>query len=91
MSTIVSDFDIYNLSSSVVTNVSENSTNISTDVNLIVKDLVNNYLETKKVVSKQSRQKRAVGTPVEMTELEHATLDGLVRVWDCGKIRFSFS
>lgn len=50
MTTIVSDFDIYNLSSSVVTNVSENSTNISTDVNLIVKDLVNNYLETKKVV-----------------------------------------
>lgn len=45
--------------------------------------------KTGKAYSKQSRQKRSVKTPKGMTELEHASLDGLTRVWDCGKIRFS--
>jgi hypothetical protein len=42
------------------------------------------------VVSKQSRRKAAVGTPEGMTEGQHAALDGLVRVWDCGKLRLVF-
>jgi hypothetical protein len=45
---------------------------------------------TLEIFSKQSRQKKAVNTPEEMTEYEHARLDGLERVWDCGKIRFIY-
>lgn len=41
-----------------------------------------------RVVSKQSRMKSVVGTPEGMTEHEHALLDGLQRVYDCGKRRF---
>lgn len=41
--------------------------------------------------SKQSRKKSAVRTPQGMTEREHALQDGLYRVWDCGKMRLSFS
>lgn len=41
-------------------------------------------------ISKQSRQKRLVGTPEGMTEKEHARLDGLVPVYDCGKIRYIY-
>lgn len=44
--------------------------------------------KTHKVIGKQSRQKAKINTPPGMTEAEHAKLDGLVRVWDCGKIRF---
>jgi len=40
------------------------------------------------VISKQSRIKSRIGTPDGMTEHEHATKDGLFRVYDCGKIRF---
>ncbi len=47
-------------------------------------------LSNGKVVSKQSRKKSVVNTPVDMTELEHAKLDGLTRVWDCGKIRLRY-
>lgn len=43
-----------------------------------------------KIVSKQSRQKRIVETPQNMTESEHAKLDNLVKFYDCGKIRFRF-
>lgn len=39
-------------------------------------------------IPKQSRQKKKVGTPTGMTELEHAHADGLLRVWDCGKMTF---
>ena len=50
------------------------------------------YHQNKKVViSKQSRKKSNVATPVEMTEREHATLDGLVRVYDCGKLALKLS
>lgn len=42
------------------------------------------------VVSKQSRKKSAVKTPAGMTEREHALRDGLIRCWDCGKIRFVY-
>lgn len=38
------------------------------------------------VVSKQSRMKSRVNTPKSMTESEHAKLDGLYRIWDCGKL-----
>lgn len=48
-------------------------------------------LSTGIIHSKQSRQKKLVGTPENMTELEHAHQDGLERVWDCGKMRFSFN
>jgi hypothetical protein len=48
------------------------------------------YHKNGRVVSKQSRQKKVVNTPQEMTEYEHAKLDGLERVWDCGKIRFVY-
>ncbi|MEM4379313.1 MAG: NUMOD3 domain-containing DNA-binding protein [Thermoplasmatales archaeon] len=40
--------------------------------------------------SKQSRRKKIVNTPNGMTEREHAKLDGLLRVYDCGKIRFIY-
>jgi very-short-patch-repair endonuclease len=42
------------------------------------------------IVSKQSRKKSNVGTPGNMTELQHAELDGLTRVWDCGKLRLRY-
>jgi hypothetical protein len=48
------------------------------------------YHKGLKVYSKQSRQKKKIGTPEGMTEHEHAKLDGLSRVWDCGKIRFIY-
>lgn len=44
----------------------------------------------KKSVSKQSRKKSAVNTPEGMTELEHATKDGLSRIWDCGKLKLIY-
>ena len=47
-------------------------------------------ISTSQIISKQSRQKKKVNTPEEMTEIEHAHLDGLERVWDCGKIRYSY-
>jgi very-short-patch-repair endonuclease len=45
------------------------------------------YTDGKRTFSKQSRRKRAVQTPPGMTEKEHATVDGLYRVWDCGKLK----
>jgi len=42
------------------------------------------------VISKQSRQKKKIKTPVGVTEFEHAKLDGLYRCWDCGKIKFRY-
>jgi hypothetical protein len=41
--------------------------------------------------SKQMRRKSLVSTPEGMTEHEHALKDGLLRVYDCGKIRFKYS
>jgi hypothetical protein len=43
-----------------------------------------------KVISKQSRMKAVVNTPEGMTEAEHAKLDKLNRVWDCGKIKLMY-
>lgn len=48
------------------------------------------YFKGLNVISKQSRQKKLIGTPTHMTESEHAKMDGLRRIWDCGKIRFKF-
>lgn len=42
------------------------------------------------MVTKQSRRKSCVNTPEGMTEREHSIQDGLLRIWDCGKIRFRF-
>jgi len=44
----------------------------------------------KKVISKQSRQKKLVNTPKDITEHQHALQDGLLRVYDCGKIRYKY-
>jgi hypothetical protein len=46
---------------------------------------------TKEVCSKQSRKKSRVKTPSNMTEAEHAELDNLVRIWDCGKIKLRYN
>ena len=50
------------------------------------------YYDSKsnKTVSKQSRQKNLVNTPVNMTEHQHALESGLYRVYDCGKIRLTY-
>lgn len=48
------------------------------------------YHKNRKVVSKQSRQKKKIGTPEGMTEKEHAQLEGWERVYDCGKIRYIY-
>lgn len=48
------------------------------------------YHKGLQILSKQARQKSIVGTPEEMTEHEHALLEGFFRVYDCGKIRFRF-
>jgi len=49
------------------------------------------YFKGTKVISKQSRQKNKIKTPVGMTEAQHAEQDGLLRVWDCGKIKYVFN
>jgi hypothetical protein len=41
-------------------------------------------------ISKQSRQKKTVNTPLGMTEAEHAQLDGLYVMYDCGKQKYRF-
>ena len=48
------------------------------------------YYNTKtgKLESKQSNQKRLLGTPAGMTELQHTILLGKQRLYDCGKLRF---
>ena len=48
------------------------------------------YFKGIKTYSKQSRQKKKIGTLEGMTESEHAKLDGLRRIWDCGKLRFIY-
>ena len=48
------------------------------------------YTDLIEVISKQSRRKSAVNTPEGLTERDHALLDGLFRVYDCGKIRYRF-
>lgn len=48
------------------------------------------YTDGQKRISKQSRKKSNVNTPKDMTESEHAAIDGLMKVYDCGKIRFVY-
>jgi ElaB/YqjD/DUF883 family membrane-anchored ribosome-binding protein len=48
------------------------------------------YHKSGKVFSKQSRQKKTVNTPEGITERQHAKIDGLNRVFDCGKIRYRY-
>jgi G:T-mismatch repair DNA endonuclease (very short patch repair protein) len=48
------------------------------------------YTDRYKYISKQSRKKSNVNTPLGLTEHEHALQDGLFRVYDCGKIRFIY-
>jgi DNA-binding transcriptional MerR regulator len=53
------------------------------------KDYVADYFywdsNKKKIVSKQSQQKKATNCPSQMTEREWGIQRGLYRVWDCGK------
>jgi hypothetical protein len=46
--------------------------------------------KTQRVIGKQSRKKNTAKTPKGMTEREHAEVDGLVRIYDCGKIRLVY-
>jgi hypothetical protein len=48
------------------------------------------YTDFENVFSKQSRRKSAVNTPEGLTEHEHALLDGVFRIYDCGKNRYLF-
>jgi len=48
------------------------------------------YTNGSKIISKQSRRKEVCGTPEDMTEFEHAVIDGLYKIWDCGKCRVRF-
>ncbi len=41
------------------------------------------------VIPKQSRQKKVVNTPIEMTEHEHALSEKLYRIYDCGKLKLT--
>lgn len=60
-------------------------------LNLILKpDYFYWDIKNRKRISKQSRKKTNVYTPKSMTEYEHAKLDGLTRVYDCGKLKISF-
>jgi len=48
------------------------------------------YFDGKEPIAKQARMKSKVGTPDGITESQHAELDGLMKVYDCGKIRFVY-
>lgn len=48
------------------------------------------YIKKGETVAKQSRMKSKMNTPAGMTEAQHAELDGLEKVWDCGKIKMIF-
>ena len=45
----------------------------------------------KAIISKQTRKKKNVNTPDDMTEAEHAKIDGLRRIYDCGKITLVYN
>jgi len=47
--------------------------------------------KSQKTIGKQSRKKKSVNTPLGMTEKEHAELDGLLKIYDCGKIRLIYN
>lgn len=48
------------------------------------------YTDGINVIAKQARMKSKVKTPDNMTEHEHALKDGLLKVWDCGKIKYVY-
>lgn len=45
---------------------------------------------TKEIIKKQARKKALVNTPKNMTENEHAKKDGLLQIYDAGKLRLKF-
>jgi len=49
------------------------------------------YTDCESAIPKQSRKKDLVETPEGMTEREHAIIDGLFRIYDCGKIRYFYN
>lgn len=59
-----------------------------------IRDLINKpdyfYTDGLNVIPKQARMKSKVNTPAGMTEHQHSLMDGLYRVWDCGKIRYVY-
>ena len=52
-------------------------------------NIIHFYFDNKTgdIIGKQSRQKKRVNTPINMTEHEHALQDKLYRIYDCGKIK----
>lgn len=46
------------------------------------------YVKGQRRFPKQRFQKRFTGCPVDMTEREHAHLNGYLRLWDCGKTKW---
>lgn len=59
-------------------------------VNVLPPDYAYVSKSGRELIPKQSRKKDLVNTPDSMTELEHAELDGLARIWDCGKIKLVY-
>ena len=47
-----------------------------------------NVNHPKERISKQSQQKKHTGCPADKTEVEWAHINGLARIWDCGKRRW---
>jgi hypothetical protein len=45
----------------------------------------------KTVIYKYRRRKTVANTPAGMTEKEHAQMDGLYKIWDCGKVRLKYN
>lgn len=45
--------------------------------------------KTGNTISKQTRQKKKIGTPVGLTEHEHALQEKLYRIYDCGKLKLT--
>jgi hypothetical protein len=60
-------------------------------INRLPPDYFYYNIKTNKIVSKQSRKKNKVNTPSDITEHEHALKDGLVRIYDCGKLKLNKS
>lgn len=59
-------------------------------VHILKPDYFYYNLKDKTVQSKQSRKKSAVSTPDHLSELEHAKIDGLARIYDVGKLKLTY-
>lgn len=48
------------------------------------------YIKGKNVYSKQSMQKNKINCPSDMTEADYCKQLGYYRIWDCGKVKWSY-